>query len=385
MQCAETRSALPVGDVLRDSLNKSLSDSRQPSRAMVIAPSLGWRFSGINATMEALVPVMARAIPIACCGRNLSSRMPVVGLLKWLVSPQRHRWRIWHARRNSDMLAGLLLRYVFRRKLILVWTSAAQRHHRWLTRFYYQRMDAVLATTKLAAEYLKCPAEVSHHGVNVREYFPAPDKSLCRQQLDIEDRPTLGVFGRVRPQKGSGDLVEALVNVLGDYPAWQVKFVGQVTPEYVAYRDRLKAQLVAAGLEDRVHFTGFLKDFSELPKWYQAMDAVACVSRNEGFGVTCLEAMACGVPVLATRAGAWPDIIEPGEDGWLVGAADVPDLANGLEQLCKSTSEELAAMGKRARAKVCANFAIEHESERLIALYDRLFDQFSEADWRDGV
>jgi len=352
--------------------------------AMVMAPSLGLRFSGINATMEALLPLMAQSIPIACCGQNLSDQMPTARLVRWLAHPNRHRWRLWHARRNNDMLLGLVLRYLFRQKLILVWTSAAQRHHTWLTRFCYHRMDAVLATTEKAASYLRCPAGVSHHGVNVDAYVPTDRKSEARAKLGIADRRTIGVFGRVRPQKGVGDFVEAVLAVLPRYPQWQVLFVGQVTPEFAAYQSDLIAKLTAAGLADRVRFTGFLEDFADLPHWYRAMDAVACVSRNEGFGVTCLEAMASGVPVLATEAGAWPDILEHGVDGWLVKPADCADLATGLEHLCRATPDELQVMGRRARKKVEDRFAIRHESDRLIAFYHQLFEQFGEPRWAES-
>lgn len=352
--------------------------------AMVMAPSLGLRFSGINATMEALLPLMAREIPIACCGQNLSDKMPTAGLVRWLTHPNRRRWRLWHARRNNDMLLGLVLRYILRQKLILVWTSAAQRHHTWLTRFCYHRMDAVLATTEKAASFLKCPAHVSHHGVNVDVYVPTDHKSEARARLGIAERRTIGVFGRVRPQKGVGDLVEAILAVLPRYPQWQVLFVGQVTPDFAAYQKDLLTKLTAAGLADRVRFIGFLEDFADLPQWYQAMDVVACVSRNEGFGITCLEAMASGVPVLATKAGAWPDILEHGVDGWLVNPADCADLANGLEHLCRATPDELQTMGQLARKKVKDRFTIQHESERLIAFYNRLFEQFGERQWTES-
>jgi mannosyltransferase len=351
---------------------------------MVMAPSLGWRFSGINATMEALLPVMRKSIPIACCGANLSEKMPVAGLWKWLRSANRRRWRIWHARRNNDMLLGLLLRYVLRQKLILVWTSAAQRYHTWLTRFCYHRMDGVLATTQKAAGFLDCPSEVSHHGVNIEQYQPVTDKAAARRELGLREARTIGVFGRVRPQKGTGDLVEAILQVLPQHPEWRVVFVGQVTSEFVPYQKQMEDKLAAAGLADRVQFTGFLKDFSELPGWYRAMDVVACVSRNEGFGVTCLEGMASGAAVLGTEAGAWPDIICNGVDGWVARAADPADLARALAEVCATTPEALVQMGAAARRKIEEQFTIDHESERVISLYERMFEQFGEENWKSA-
>jgi mannosyltransferase len=380
MELAHGEDACGLQDEVQSGVHGARSaEAARRRRALIMAPSLGLRCSGINATMEALLPVMDRSIAVACCGWNLSKAMPAIGLLSWLLSANRHRWRIWHARRNNDMLLGLLLRYVLRQKLILVWTSAAQRQHTWLTRFCYCRMDAVLATTAKAAAFLQCQSEVSHHGVNVQNYHPTGDKATVRQQVGLPNRRTLGVFGRIRPQKGTGDLVEALLQVMHQHEDWQVVFVGQATAQFIPYRDGLIQRLEAARLGDRVRFTGFLEGFSQLPQWFQAMDAVACVSRNEGFGVTCLEAMASGVPVLATQAGAWPEIVDDGIDGWIVDSQDSGGLAAALRRAMAANDDDLDSMGQRAREKVRAKFRIEHESARLIALYDRLLRRYGES------
>lgn len=349
-----------------------------PEDALVLAPSLGRRFSGINATMEALLPAQRRRIAIACCGTYLSDKLPRTTLSRWLRSPQRRRWRIWHARRNNDMLVGLLLRYVLRQKLILLWTSAAQRHHTWLTRFCYHRMDAVIATTEKAASYLRRPAEVIHHGVDTTLYRPPQNRAAVRAELGLPDRPTLGVFGRIRPQKGTGDLVDALLEVLPDHPEWQVLFVGAATGGHLSYQAELEAKLKAGGLSDRVTFTGYLQDFAQLPQWYQACDVVGCVSRTEGFGVTCLEGMASGSPVLATEAGAWPDIITEGANGWLAKAGDPRDLARAVRLVFETPVDELHRRGEAARATVTRRFTIEHEALRVSGVYEQLFRTFGQ-------
>lgn len=237
-------------------------------------------------------------------------------------------------------------------------------------------MDAVIATTEKAASFLDVPSTVSHHGVNTTNFQPTVDRNLVRQELKLANRPTLGVFGRVRPQKGTGDLVDALVQVLPRYPAWQVIFVGAVTEAYVSYQNELEAKLDRVGVSDRVHFKGFLKDFAELPKWYQGVDVVGCVSRVEGFGVTCLEGMASGVPVLATRAGAWEDIVGDGEDGWIANASDPSDLADALERMFQCDPTQLTQMGLRARNKILERFTIEHEAARISDVYQQAFDQY---------
>lgn len=343
--------------------------------AHVIAPSLGRHFSGINATLIAVVPVIARRFPIVATGFHLTPSVPQVPLGVALPALRRGSWRIWHARRNIEMLVGLFLRHVLRYPLILLWTSAAQRRHTWLTRFCYRRMDRVIATTRAAAGYLSVPAQVVYHGVDLTVYQPPANRTEARRGKDLPARWNLGVFGRIRPQKGTGDLVRALIEVLPRHPDWGAVFIGQVTKEYQVYARGLERELAAAGLAKRVRFHGFVPDFGEIPDWYRAMDWVVCASRNEGFGVTCLEAMASGCPVVATRAGAWPEIVAEGQDGWLARAADPPDLARALEKALATDTDQRLEMGRRARDKVVGQFAIKMEADGLIAVYQALLQR----------
>ena len=94
----------------------------------VIAPNLKKRLSGVTTTVVRLVPLQAKSIGIVTTGPGLPSDLPHVALARTFVLP-RNRWRVWHARRNTEMALGLLLRHLFRRRLRLLFTSAAQRHH----------------------------------------------------------------------------------------------------------------------------------------------------------------------------------------------------------------------------------------------------------------
>ena len=146
-----------------------------------------------------------------------------------------------------DMLAGLVLRHVLRYPLILLWTSAAQRRHSWITRFYYRHMDAIIATTRKAAGFLERPATVVYHGVDVRAYHPPADRTAERDLRSLPGRRNLGIFGRIRPQKGSGDLVDALVRVLPRFPDWGAVIVGAATPEHQGYERRSQGAVACRG------------------------------------------------------------------------------------------------------------------------------------------
>src|SRR6202035_144213 len=87
--------------------------------------------------------------------------------------------------------------------LKLVFTSAAQRHHTWITRWLIARTDAIIATSDLSASYLKRTATVIPHGVDTEIYAPPSHRAAAFAESGLPGRYAIGCFGRVRAQKGS--------------------------------------------------------------------------------------------------------------------------------------------------------------------------------------
>lgn len=352
-----------------------MTDERiDPGELRVIAPSLGKRFSGINASMLAVLPEQAKLIPIAATGFHVRGRIPRISFRQFLRHCWRDQWRIWHARRNIDMLVGLILRHVFRFKLILLFTSAAQRRHSWITRFYYHHTDGLIATSSAAASFLDRPAVVVCHGVDTEQFCPPKDRSTAWAERKLAGRFGIGVFGRVRPRKGTEEFVDAMIRVLPKRPDWTAVIIGQTTKEFLPFKRRLSSKIDAAGLGSRVHFTGFLKDPNEIPRWYRALSVVVCPSRVEGFGLPCLEAMASGCTVVATRTGAWPEVISEGRDGYLVPCQDMDALADAIAKVTED-QRRVHEMGKLAREKITSQYRIQDEAEGIQAVYKRLFSE----------
>jgi glycosyltransferase involved in cell wall biosynthesis len=338
-----------------------------PASVRIVAASLGRHYSGINASMLAVIPEQLKHERIAALGYNIPDEIPK---LRWkdLLKLRHDSWRVWHARRNMDMLAGLVLRYLFGFRFKLVFTSAAQRRHTWITRFCYKRMDAVIATTARAAEFLDCPAIVVGHGVDTARFRPPVDRAKAWEETGLPGKYGIGVFGRIRPNKGSEDFTDALLSVLPKRPDWTAVFVGLAAAEHKAFEQRLKNKLAEAGLAQRAHFAGFVPN-DEIPRWYQAMSAVVCPSRVEGFGLPCLEAMASGCPVVATRTGAWPEIIQEGVTGKLVDCKDVAGLTAALLAITEDT-ERVSRMGQQARRHAQEHFSIAEEAKGIQNVYD---------------
>jgi mannosyltransferase len=338
-----------------------------PGEIEVIAPNLKRRLSGVTATVVRLVPLQAKAIGIVTTGPGLPPELPHLALWRCFLLP-RGRWRVWHARRNTEMVLGLVLRHLFRRRLKLLFTSAAQRRHKPFTRWLIRRMDRVVATSPQAASYLERPATVVMHGVDCAAFHPAADKAALRRSLGLAEGALLiGCFGRVRAQKGVDLLVDAALELLPARPEVQVIFTGRVTDDQRAFFDAQVARLKAAGLMDRVRFLGEL-DWDRVADHYRALDLFVAPARWEGFGLTPLEAMASGVAVVATRVGAFEALVREGGTGSLVAAGDAAALTEAIRSWIDAPGR-LADAGRAARAHVEKNHRIGAEAAALVAIY----------------
>ncbi len=343
----------------------------------VIAPNFKRRLSGVTATIARLVPLQARRIHIVATGPGLPPHVPHLPLWRVLLLPRRRdgrrRWRVWHARRNTEMVGGLLLRHLARLPLRLVFTSASQRRHKPFTRWLIRRMDAVIATSRATAGYLERPeaAEVILHGIDTASFRPAADRAALRRRLGLpEDARIVGCFGRIRAQKGTDVFLEAMLEVMATRPDVHALILGRATAEHRAFREQLHARARAAGLAARVHDRGEVP-VDRIHEWYAALDLFVAPQRWEGFGLTPLEAMACAVPVVATTVGAFPELVVDGVTGSLVPPGEAGAMAAAIARWLDDAEARRAA-AQAARRHVEAHFRIEDEAEAINRVYRRL-------------
>jgi mannosyltransferase len=346
-----------------------------PDLIEVLHPNLHHRYSGVTTTILALAPAMARLCRVALVGAGEAPRVPTLSLrevarLRGSLPPGKP-FRIWHARRNDEMIAGLLLKKFFGLKLGLIFTSAAQRYHTAFTNFLMRRMDALIAPSPEAASYLSLPVTVVSHGVDIARYRPAPDRALAWKETGLPGRYGIGVFGRIRRQKGTDLFVAAMLKLLPRYPDFTAVVIGLATEMDRAFEAELKSKVAAAGLAGRIVFLGELPP-DEVPLWFRRLSIFVGPQRNEGFGLTTLEAMASEMAVVATRAGAAAHLVAEGETGFLVPIEDVGALTERIERLMQDPART-EAMGKAGRKRVEAHFTIEREAREIFAIYERLW------------
>jgi mannosyltransferase len=338
----------------------------------IIAPNLKRRLSGVTSTIVQLIPCQIRlGIRIAALGPGLPPELP---RLKWPQlaglrrPPAGRRHRVWHARRNNEMAAGILMRHVLRMPLKLVFTSAAQRRHSSYTRWLIRQMDAVIATSSRSGSFLKVPYTVIQHGVDLTLFHPPEGSVDTIAATGLPGRYLIGCFGRVRHQKGTDLFVQAMIALLPQYPDWTAVISGRVTPEHIAFADKLKADIAAAGLTDRIVFIGEVPD---IKVWYRRLTLYVAPSRNEGFGLTPLEAMASKTAVVASDAGAYAEMIVPGENGIIVPPGDGEALAAAIATYLADPTLAIA-QGETALVHVRENFALEKEATAINRIYQQL-------------
>ena len=342
----------------------------------VIAPNLKRRYSGISSTVFRLVPIQANKISIATTGPVLPEDIPRFPLstLPFMTRSGPSGYRVWHSRRNIEMLVGVLLKFVLRKRLKLLFTSSAQRRRGEYSRWLIRRMDAVIAASDKSKSYLEVPSTVVLLGIDTEEFSPPTDRRALREKLGLDpDALIVGCFGRLREQKGTDYFVDAMIDLLPKHPAAVGIIMGGVTREQEGFVGDLKAKIDAAGLSDRLRILPEDKGFTIAP-WFQASDIYVAPQRWEGFGLTPLEAMSCGVPVVATRVGAVEDLVVPDETGFLVPANDVAQIIEATDKLMSDAALR-KSMSEAGRRKVVEQHQLQQEADAINAICEDLLSE----------
>ncbi len=323
---------------------------------LVVHPHLHRRRTGVTAHVESVVPRLNGPIEAYAIGSALSAGVPVIG---WSALLRRARSEplVWHAHRNNELLAGLLLRLVGR-AVRLVFTRHSAGRPGWLTRVLASLAHRRVALTEEgAAAWGGAPAVVSH-GVDLSRFSPPMDRARAWESLGVGGRFGIGVLGRVRPAKGQGDFLRALSPLLPRYADWRAVLVGLVKP---ADRRWLEREVGKAP----VHLAGEVAD--PVP-WYRGLSIVVQPSHREGFSLVLLEAMASGCCVVAADLPHFRRLIEHGRTGFLYPVGDVGALREVLGPLLREP-DRVAAIGRVAAEHAFAHFSVEREVSELAELY----------------
>ncbi|XZE34446.1 glycosyltransferase family 4 protein [Pirellulaceae bacterium SH501] len=341
----------------------------------VLVTNFHRRFTGVSATADAVLGGMHRYFTTRLVGRPLPSADQVLSLRSALAlsryPPPNRPFSIWHVRRNLEMAIVIFARDYLKLPIRIVFTSAAQRLHSRMPRELIARMDAVVATTSQAAAYVPHLAGIVPHGVDIDRFHPAQDRSGAWRKLGLPGERGIGIVGRIRPEKGTDCFVEAMCRVLNHRPGYTGVIVGRAMQADLLFEKQLRRRLEEAGLQDRVIFLGE-QPRERLPEIVRSLSLLVASPRYEGYGMTPLEAMASGVPVVATNTGVYSQIIEDGRNGYVVAIEDVEGLSQAILNVT-SDDARLSEMGKYARQIAASRLSIDKEVHGYAQVYERLW------------
>ncbi|HEX5164521.1 MAG TPA: glycosyltransferase [Thermomicrobiales bacterium] len=231
--------------------------------------------------------------------------------------------------------------------------------------------------TELVADYGADPATVVviPSAVNIERYRPV-DKAEARRRIGLPNgERVIGYVGRMLPRKDPRNIVRALAILNRELacPATLLLVGGETRdPDPIATPEIGEIQRLAAelGIADRLRFTG-KRQPDELRNYYSASDVAVTTPWYEPFGLTPLEAMACGTPVIGSAVGGITYTIADDETGLLVPPRDPDALARALHAIL-ANADYRARMGRAARQRVEREFTWDTVASRTAALYDHL-------------
>lgn len=173
----------------------------------------------------------------------------------------------------------------------------------------------------------------------------------------------IGTAGRLAPIKGLPYLLQAVALIARNIPDVALEIAGS-GPEHAA----LQREAERLGISERVRFLGWVPELHEVMRRWRVF---AQASREEACPVAVLEAMATGLPIVATEVGGLPELVESGRTGWLVPAADAEALAGRIMELLRDP-DRASEMGRAGQERVREHFSAERMARSVAALYDQL-------------
>ena len=330
----------------------------------------GWRVFGLALAGSRVASDMKAAgfeVFEAASRNQAILRLPA--LLRWM---KQSGIQIVHCHKSSDLLLAALLGTISSFRLIFTEHMGSKRPkkdplHRWI----YGKVDRVLSisdeTLRRNRAALPLPAErIQRLWLGTELTSCEEEPALIRGELGIPTGPLIGMVGRFSPGKGQRELLEAFALLRTEFPDLQLLLVGGTLATEGAEEPlvtELERDIAQRQLGGAVHFSGFRRDTARM---LQAMDVVVIPSHNEAFGLTVIEAMAAGKPIVGATTGAVPEVLggvgllaDPFQPQVIAGQIKVllrdPELSERLGKLARERAEQEFDMSQHLKA-LCMHY-----------------------------
>lgn len=322
-----------------------------------------------QAALEELAAARVRFLPL---GRQ--RKVDVWVWSRLIDHLRRDRTHVLHAHKFGSNVWGTIIGRLARVPVILAHEQTWSYSGRPLRRFLDRELVARGATTFIAVSRDDQRKMTDVEGIaperttlvpNAIAKPPAPTGADIRRQFGLSDDTQLvGSVGFLRPQKAFEVLIRATALVAAQAPQARTVIVGDGEE-----RELLEALTRSLGVEDRVVFAGRRLDAANI---VHSLDVAVCCSDYEGTPLSVMEYMAAARPVVATRVGGNPDLIDDGVEGLLVAPRDPDALAGAIVRLLGDPAQA-RVMGERGQARQAREFDIDVLVRRLESLYRELY------------
>ena len=242
-----------------------------------------------------------------------------------------------------------------------------------LIRQHAEFVDAFIAVSDYYADFMadyigipRSKIRVVPLGINLSEYHAKPPTPL-------QSRFRVGYFARIAPEKGLHVLAEAyrLLRQREDFPPARLEAAGYLAPEHRPYLEKIERELREAGLADEFHYHGALEREAKL-NFFQNVDVISVpTTYAEAKGLSVLEAMASGVPVVQPRHGSFTEMIERTNGGLLFEPQNAAALADAIYSLWKNP-EFANDLARQGAASVRQQYSVAQMAERALNVYSLL-------------
>lgn len=241
---------------------------------------------------------------------------------------------------------------------------------RWILNYNLHSADLIFATSEYLAratqKYTNKPITVLPFGVKLNQF---KKNKTSNEFKGASEQIVIGTVKSLERVYGIDVLIESFKLVKERNP--QISLTLVIVGEG-SERKNLEKLVNDLSIENSVEFTGYKKP-SNIVKWFNQIDIFINLSRRESFGVSVVEAMACGLPVIASNIGGLKEIIIDGESGVLVEPDNVFETAEAIEKLIMN-SEERDKLGKTARVRVEKYFDWDKSINKIISIYKNYLD-----------
>lgn len=291
------------------------------------------------------------------------------------VFARRRRARLLHTNSlKADIMGGIAGRIAF---VPVLWhvrdrieddylPPKVVRLFRWMGRTV---PSYVVANSVATLSTLHLPAgrknSVVHDGIPVGE----PSTQVPAVLPKNANSPRIGIVGRISPWKGQHVFLEAAAQIRAEFPDAKFRIIGGAMFGEQEYENELKSQVEQSDLGHAVEWLGHRSD---IPQLIRELDVLVHASTTgEPFGQVVIEGMIEGTPVVATRGGGIPEIIEDGVSGVLVPMNDSAAMTEAILELLR-TPEYSRSIGEAGRQRVLSNFSIERTARNIERVYDAM-------------